>query len=81
MSLVFEVDYSIKDAVKWKAAPKLIPQYVVADSIADAVKRATEFEDDNLTLLKCNLALQGQVAMPKKYKGIEPQKEAAVTSG
>lgn len=75
MSGVFEVDYTVKDQEKWKESPKTVPQYVVADSVAEAVKRAQDFEDDNLTLLKCNLLVQGRTAVPKKYKGVEPQKE------
>ena len=74
---VFEVDYTVKDQEAWKANPKPVPQFVVADSVSEAVKRAQDFEDGNLALLKCNLVYQGKVAVPKKYKGVEPQKENA----
>lgn len=79
MAGVFEVDYAIKDMERWKATPKVIPKYVAADSLVEAVKRATDFEDDNLTLLKCDLVANGNVALPKKYKGVQPaadQKES-----
>jgi hypothetical protein len=69
---VFEVDYLIKDNDKWKSFPKPIPKYVAADTIVEAVKRAQDFEDDNLTLLKCDLVANGNVALPKKYKGVQP---------
>lgn len=62
MDKVFEVDYLIKDAEKYKSEPHDLPQYVVALNIADAVKFAQAFEDTNLTLLKCNLLVQGRVS-------------------
>jgi hypothetical protein len=77
MSLaIFEIDYSLKDAEVFKAAPKDFPQYVVAENVFEAVKRAKEFEDDNLTLLKCNLVVNpSKVAVQKKAKGLQPTKE------
>lgn len=74
MAAIYEIDYSVKDTEKWKATPKPLPQYVVAESVAEAVKKAEEFEDDNLTLLKCNMLHSANVAVAKKFKGLEPQK-------
>lgn len=72
---VFEVDYTIKDQEKWKANATVVPAHVIADSVAEAVKRAQDFEDDNLTLIKCNLVHAGNVALAKKFKGVEQTKE------
>jgi hypothetical protein len=74
---LYEVDYTFKDAEKWKTNPKDVPAHVVADTVVEAVKKAVEFEDDNLTLLKCNLVPSGKVAVAKKFKGLEPKKETA----
>lgn len=77
---IFEIDYSLKDVEKFKAAPKELPSIVVADNVAEAVKRAKDWEDDNCTLLKCDLLKYPavhKIAVQKKYKGIEPVKETA----
>jgi hypothetical protein len=79
MLAVFEVDYSIKDVDAFKAAPPELPQYVIAENVGEAVKRASDFETDNVTLLKCNLTTTiGKIAIQKKTKGVEPIKVAAV---
>lgn len=76
--LVFEVDYSLKDVEKFKASGTPLPQLVVAESVVEAVKRAKEFEDDNATLLKCDIKVApSNVAIQKKTKGMEPAKETA----
>jgi len=67
---VYEVDYSLKDAEAFKAAPKEVPSFVLAPNLAEAVKTAQAFEDDNLTLLKCNLDFSGKFAISKKAKGV-----------
>jgi hypothetical protein len=74
---VYEVDYSVKDMDKFKADPH-VPTTVVAENITEAVKRAKEFENDNISLLKCNLVgSPTRVAIQKKVKGLEPKKETA----
>jgi hypothetical protein len=70
MLTVFEVDYALKDAEAFKASPKEVPSFVLATNLAEAVKTAQAFEDDNLTLLKCNLDFSGKFAISKKAKGI-----------
>lgn len=73
---IFEVDYSIKDVDKFKNLNKQVPRWVVADSISEALKRAKDFEDDNTSVLKCDLHLNnGTIAIQKKFKGLEPTKE------
>lgn len=74
----FDVDYSLKDVEKYKASGVPLPRFVVAETVVEAVKRAKEFENENATLLKCNLMVDmGNVAIQKKVKGMEPVKETA----
>lgn len=80
MSAVYEVDYTVKDNEKWKNEPKDIPTIVVADSIQDAVAKASEFNDDNITLYKCNILYTGKVALPSNFSGLSSQKAAAQES-
>lgn len=76
MSKIFYVDYAVKDSEKFKVRNKPLPKYVVADSVAEAVKCAETFEDDNLSLLRCDAyAENGNVAIAKKFKGVKAEKE------
>ena len=70
MLTVFTVDFSLKDAEAFKANPKDVPTHILATNIAEAVKTAQAFEDDNITLLKCDYGTTGKFAVAKKAKGI-----------
>lgn len=68
---LYRVDFDVKDLEKFKAAPILLPDFVVADSFKEAQKLAGKYESDNLDLREIKVEIENFVAAtPRGYKGI-----------
>lgn len=69
--MLFKIDYSIGNVEKFKTQGKPLPTYVVANGLEEAVKKAKEYEDENVTLFRCDLHMNdGHIVVAKKFKGI-----------
>lgn len=69
--MIYKVNYMVSDVEAFKASKVVMPEYVVAASFKEALKKALTYETAHASLLEVALHVAtSNIAVATKYKGI-----------